>query len=53
MLPGPFFTQRDTFEVEDDSDDGTDSQNEDDIPKGEQAIMSDCMYFISHRNYVS
>jgi hypothetical protein len=49
MLLGPFFTHRDTFEVEDDSEDDTDSQNEEDISNGERAITPDCTFSISHK----
>ena len=49
---GPLFTQRDTFEVDDDSEAGIDSQNEEDVPTGEREIALDGMYFISYRDYV-
>ena len=33
--------QRDTFELEYDSEDGVDSQNEEDVPTGERVIVPD------------
>ena len=45
--------QRDTFEVEEDSEDDIDSQNEEDIPtQEERALAPDSTYSISCRNYV-
>ena len=42
--------QKDTFEVEEDSKDGVDSQNEKEIPQGVRAIAPDRTYFIFYRN---
>jgi len=45
--------QRDTFEVEEDSEDDVDSQNEEEISQGVRVIAPDGTYFIFHRDYVS